>query len=89
MERPREGVTILLNDMWPSAVIDFEYVNSKIIWITFKFSRIKVCVVAGYGLSEEYGEEMGRFWNGMDRILDRVENGYRLHFGRSKQIDGR
>ena len=31
----------------------------------------------GYGPNED-GEERDRFWNDMDRILDRVWNGYRL-----------
>ena len=31
MERATEGVTILLNDVWQSAVIDFRCVSSKIL----------------------------------------------------------
>ena len=38
-ERAREGVVILLNDVWHSAVIDFR--------------GIKVCVVVGYGPNED------------------------------------
>ena len=49
MERARHGVAILLNDVWHSAVIDFGCVSSRIIWIKFKFSRVKVCVVGEYG----------------------------------------
>ena len=30
----------------------------------------------GYGPSED-GEERDKFWNDMDRILDRIKNGYR------------
>ena len=41
-------------------------------------SRVKVCVVFGCGLSERDCEERDRFWNDMDRILDRVGNGCRL-----------
>ena len=52
MERAREGVAILLNDVWHSAVIDFGCVSSRILWIKFKFSRVKVCVVVGYGPNE-------------------------------------
>ena len=44
----------------------------------FKLLRVKVCVVLGYSLNEGDGEERARFWNNMDRILDRVGNGYRL-----------
>ena len=31
--------------------------------------------MVGYSPSEGDGEETDRFWNDMDRILDRVENG--------------
>ena len=41
-------------------------------------SRVKVCVVVGYGPNERDGEERDRFWNDMDRTLDSVGNGYRL-----------
>ena len=44
----------------------------------FKFSRVKVCVVVGYGPNEGDVEERNRFWNDMERILDRVGNRYRL-----------
>ena len=33
MERTREGVAVLLNDVWHSAVIDFGCVSSRILWI--------------------------------------------------------
>ena len=42
---------------------DFGCVSSKILWIKFKFSRVKVCVVVGYGPSERDVEERDRFWN--------------------------
>ena len=42
-------------------VIDFGYVSSRIFWIKLKFSRVKVCVVVGYGPNEEDGEERDRF----------------------------
>ena len=42
-----------------------------------KFSRVKVCVVVGYGPNEE-DEERDRIWNDMDRTLDNVGNGHRL-----------
>ena len=49
MERAREGEAVLLNDVWHSAVVKFGSVSSRIFWIKFKFSRVKVCVcvVAG------------------------------------------
>ena len=64
----------LLNDMWPSTVIDFYCVSIRILWIKFKFSRVKVFVVVGYGSNEGDGEEWDKFWNDMDMILDRVGN---------------
>ena len=70
MERAREGVAILLNDVWHNAVIDFECVNFRILRIKFKFSRVKFCVVVGYGPRKGNVEERGRIWNDMDRILD-------------------
>ena len=45
MERAREGVAVLLNDVWHSAMIDFGCISSRILWIKVKFTRIKVCVV--------------------------------------------
>ena len=54
----REEVAVLLNNMWHSAVIKYGCVSSKIIWTKLKFSRIKVCVVVGYGLNEGDGKEM-------------------------------
>ena len=70
MERAREGMTILLNDVWYCEVVDFGYASSRILWIKFKFSRVKVCVVVGYGPNEGDSEERDRFWNDMDRTLD-------------------
>ena len=35
-------------------------------------------MVVGYSPNEEIGEEKERFWNDLDRIVDRVRNGYRL-----------
>ena len=70
MERAREAVAILLNDVWHSAVVDFGCVSSRILQIKFKFSRVKVCVVVWYGPNEGYGE---RFWT-----LNSVGNEYKL-----------
>ena len=62
MERAGEGMAILLNDVWHSAVIDLGCVSSRIHCIKFKFSRVKVCVVIGHSPSERDGEDRGRFW---------------------------
>ena len=77
MERAREGVAFLLNDVWLDAVIDFGCVSFKILWIKFQFSRIKLCLVVGYGPIEGNGEEWERFWNDLGRTVDRVGNEYR------------
>ena len=53
-------------------------VSPRILWIKFKFSSVKVCVVVGYGPNVK-GEERDRFWNDMDRTLDNIGNGYRLY----------
>ena len=60
MERTRVG---------NSALVDFGHVSSRILWIKFKFSRVKICVVVGYGPNERDGEESDRFWNDMERTL--------------------
>ena len=79
MERAREGVSILLNDVCHSTVVDFVCVSFSIFWIKFKLSRVKVCVVAVvYGPFEGDVEQRDRFWDDMDKTLDRVGNGYRL-----------
>ena len=49
MERARKGVAIVLNDVWYSAVIGSGCVSSRILWIKFKFSRVRVCVVVDSG----------------------------------------
>ena len=52
MEKAREGVAVLLNDVGHSAVVDFGCVSSRILWIKFKSSRVKVCGVVGYDPQE-------------------------------------
>ena len=47
---------ILLNDVWHIAIINFGCVSFKILWIKFKFSRVKIYVVVGYGFSEKHGK---------------------------------
>ena len=61
MEKAREGVAILSNDVWHSAVVDSGCVSSRILCIKFKFSRVKVCVGVEYGPSEGDGEERNIF----------------------------
>ena len=57
-------------------MVKSRYVSSRILCVKFKFSKVKVYVVVGYGPNEKEGEE--RFWNDMENTLDSVGNGYRL-----------
>ena len=57
MEGARERVAVLLNDVWHSAVVKSGYVSSRILLIKFKFSRVIVCVMVGYGPNEGESEE--------------------------------
>ena len=41
IERVREDVAVVLNGVWHSAVIDDECVSFRIIWVKFKFSKVK------------------------------------------------
>ena len=53
-----------MNDVWLSAVVNFECVSSRVFLIEFKISRVKVCAVVGYGPNEGDVEETD------DRTLD-------------------
>ena len=79
----------MLSDVCHNAVIDFGCVSFKILWIKFKFCKVKVCVVVRYRSSEGAREERDRFGNDMDRILDRVGNGYRFFILGNLNIDWR
>ena len=56
-ERASERVAILLNNVWQCAVVKFGCVSSRIPWIKFKVSRVKVCGVVEYSPNEADGEE--------------------------------
>ena len=49
IERPREGIAIMLNNVWHTEVINLESISSRIPWIKLKFSRVNVCVLVGIG----------------------------------------
>ena len=53
-------------------MIDFGCISSRILWVKFKFSKVKVSVVVGYGPKEVNGAERDRFWNDLDSIVYRV-----------------
>ena len=40
MERGREGVSVLFNDVWHSTAVKSGYVSSRILWIKSNFSRV-------------------------------------------------
>ena len=60
-KKAREGVAILLRDVWHTSLIDFGCVSSRILWVKYKFLRVKVRVVVRYGRNEGDGEEREKF----------------------------
>ena len=56
-----------MSDVWHSAVVKHGCVSPRILWIKFKFSRVKVCVVVGYGPNVEGKKEIGfgTTWTGL------------------------
>ena len=64
--------------MCGTALINFRCVRYKILWIKFRYSRVKVRLVVGYGPIEGNREKGNIFWNDLDKVVDRVGNGYRL-----------
>ena len=61
LERAREKVTVLLNDVWHSAVVKYGCVNSRNLWIKFKFSMVKVSVMVGNGPMREMVKKVRGF----------------------------
>ena len=43
IERGREGVVVLMKDMWRSGAVDFGRATSKVLWVKFKFLMVKIC----------------------------------------------
>ena len=78
IEGAREGVAILLNDVWHRSGTDFGCVSFRTLWAKFKFSRVKVFMVVVNGPTEGDVEERERLWNDLDRVIDRIGNGYKL-----------
>ena len=65
-----------------------ECVSSRIRGISFRFSRVKVCVVLGHHHNED-GKGRHTFLNDLDRIMNREGNGYRLCAKRPERMDWR
>ena len=61
IKRTREGVVVLMNDVWQSAVIYFRDVSSRTLWTKSKFSMAKLCVAVVYGPTEGEVGEIKRF----------------------------
>ena len=53
--------------------------SSRILWIKLRFLRVKVCVAVGYIPNKGDGDEREKFWNDLDRVVDRLSSGYRLY----------
>ena len=70
MGRVRKGVTLLMSNKLHSGENDFGCVSFEILWVTFKFSTAKVCVVGVYGPIEGDNKEKGE-------ILERLRQGCR------------
>jgi hypothetical protein len=78
-ERAREGVAILMSDLWFRSMVKFECVSPRILLVKFKFKKVKVCVVVSYGPSENSEEEeYMTFWNELNDVLDTVSLGFRM-----------
>ena len=63
---------------WHSAVVIFGCVTFRMLWVKFKFSSIKVCVVVEYSPTEGNVEEWEKLWSDLDRVQDKVGNLYKL-----------
>ena len=58
-------MAVLLNDVWHSAVMSLGCVSSRILWIKFKFSRVKIVWWYDMALMKEMkkkGRGTGMIW---------------------------
>ena len=68
IERDREGMAILLNNVQHTKVRDCRCVKSRILWIKFRFSRVKVSVVVRCGRTKgkvKKGRGSRMTWTGL------------------------
>src|SRR5678816_1549157 len=77
-EKGREGVAILMSDLWYRAILDFVFVSTRILMVKFKFEKVKVCVVVTYGPYEGNVEESTIFWDNLNGDLNGVIRSFRL-----------
>ena len=74
-KRAREGVAILLNDVWHSAVMDFLGVLALESSGLYKgFQELKFVRWWVTEPMKEMVKKSQRFWNDLDKIVDRVKN---------------
>jgi len=77
--RGKEGVAVLLSDEWYKALVAYKCICSRVMWVKFKFDRVKVCLVVAYGpVNDRSDEEKVRFWNDLGRAMNEIGNGYRV-----------
>ena len=67
-----------MNDVWCNSVIGFGCVRSRVLRVKLKFLRVKVCVFVVYEPSEWDIEKKKKFWNDLNKVVDRIGNGNRL-----------
>ena len=60
-------------------MFDFGCVTSRNLWINFKFSRVKLCIVVVYDPTEKNIEEKEKLWSDLERVVDRLDTEYRLY----------
>src|SRR5678815_4943822 len=77
-EREREGIAILMSDLWYRAMVDFVCESTRILMVKFKFEKVKVCVVVTYFPSEGNVEESAIFCDNLNDVLDGVSRSFRL-----------
>ena len=65
-ERIGEGIAVLLNNVWYSAVVEFRYVNSRTLRVKIRFSWVKVCTAVANGPTKREDQERKRFWNNLN-----------------------
>ena len=62
MKNEREGMAVLLNNVWYIAVVEFRCVCIRFLWVKLKFVRVKVCIVV-YSLTQGDNEKREKFWS--------------------------
>lgn len=77
--RGKEGVAVLMNDEWFAAMVGYECVNSRLLWVKLRFKKVKLCIVVAYGpCNDRSVREKDKFWRDLEKVMNAVGNGYRL-----------